>query len=172
MSILKKKVKIKPSDFSKVLVYVIQKKANSLVDDKNFINDLDFKEINQNKLYLELIVILSFFVTDVFSRSRYDEVVKTAILDDIHQQLYNNITLNNEEKFKAFIRELFDVRYEEYHECFSENENWIREFSKLCIENICDHAPDGEIEIQYMSIYIASEYIYLPDLFSSYKLIL
>ena len=172
MSILKKKVKIQPSDFSKVLVYVIQKRANSLIDDKNFINDLDLKKINENKLYLELVVILSFCVTDVFSRSRYDEVVKTAILDDIHQQLYNSITLNNEEKFKAFIRELFDARYEEYHECFSENENWIREFSKLCIENICDHAPDGEIVICYMSAYITSEYTSLPDLFNRYKLIL
>ena len=44
-------------------------------------------------------------------------------------------------------------------------------FAQLCIENITDNIPDGEISIMLMSAYITDEYTQLPKYINGFKLI-
>lgn len=174
MGLFNKKTKITPSELVIIIYASIQQASLNFMDQEEKLKEMAIENAEKNTMFVEVLIYHSFCFIEVFYHTDYDTTLKNAILDEMHNSLYNSFRKNcsySEEEI-ADLGELISYRYGEYREC-RQSENWLREISKKVLTNIKEGIePGGELEIYHMTTYTALIYTNLPELFNKYKLVL
>ncbi len=179
MAFWDKQVKITQEELGNVLFYSAVNSTLENIKDIDLLKDLDLEEVDKNHLFYEFMIIYMFTTVEIMQTQKFSTGTINNILDYMHK--YYNDNLKKQSDFSdEDIKEMYKyicMRYEEYRDVIEENRqgNWLQALSQKMLANLKGLADLESVyttEVLTMTVLVSSQYKFLPDLISKYKLVL